>query len=236
MMWFTDDLAFGTVEADMKRIESLAQLEAIYGRPGEASLVKETDHVTEHYRRMIEASPFCVLATAGPQGLDCTPRGDVAGFVRVADPRTLLMPDRRGNNRTDSLRNILVDPRVALLFLLPGHGNCLRVNGTAEIGIDSDLLESFAVDGKQPRSVLVIHVEAVYFQCARAIQRAGLWDAAGHIEKAALPTAGEILAELSAGHVGGKAYDEDGLTAPARRCGSPAASGEPQCIAVAASA
>jgi len=190
-------------------VESLEQLEAIYGMPGEASLVKEVDRITGQYRRMIEASPFCALATCGPDGLDCTPRGDFAGFVRVADPKTLLMPDRRGNNRVDSLRNVVADPRVALLFLLPGHGNCLRVNGEARISVDPQLLGSFAVQEREPRSVLVVAVRTVYFQCARAIVRSGLWDPTRHVDAAALPTPGQILAELSQGRVGGRGYDEE---------------------------
>src|SRR5262249_10326789 len=152
------------------------------GQPAEASLVKEVDHVTPEYRRLIEASPFAVLATSGPEGLDCSPRGDQPGFVRVCDPKTLLMPDRRGNNRTDSLRNIIRDPRVALLFLLPGSGTTLRVNGRAVLRTDPELLESYAVDGKPPRSVVMIDVEAVYFQCARAIARSDLWNPEKFVE------------------------------------------------------
>src|SRR5438045_2807545 len=149
-------------------ITTVEELEAIYGTPGETSIVKETDHVTAHYRALIEASPFAMLATGAAEGLDCSPRGDLPGFVRVSDDRrTLLMPDRRGNNRIDSLRNIVRDPRVALLFLIPGIGQTLRVNGQAHLSIDSELLASFAVEEKPPRCVVVIAVEAVYFQCAR---------------------------------------------------------------------
>jgi len=191
----------------MTTITSLEQLEALYGRPRETSTAKEVERVTPHYRRFIEAAPFVALATSGPEGLDCSPRGDLAGFVRIHDDRTLLMPDRRGNDRVDSLRNIVRDPRVALLFLIPGSGNCLRVNGRAVISVEPGLLGSFAIEGQAPRSVVRVTVEAVYFQCARAIVRAGLWDPERHVAPGRLPTAGQILAALSDGRMGGEAYD-----------------------------
>jgi len=192
--------------ADQHRITDMAALEALYGQPGEASLLKETGRIIPVYRALIEASPFAALATRGPEGLDCSPRGDGPGFVRVRDETTLLLPDRRGNNRIDSLRNVLRDPQVALLFLIPGLGETLRVNGRAAISVDPALLESFAVDGKAPRSVLVIRVEAVYFQCARAIVRSDLWNAQKHVARSALPSAGQILAALSEAF-DGEAYD-----------------------------
>jgi PPOX class probable FMN-dependent enzyme len=188
-------------------VTRVEDLEAIYGEPAEASLVKEVDHITPEYRTLIEASPFAVLATSGPEGLDCSPRGDRPGFVRVEDPRTLLLPDRRGNNRTDSLRNIVRDPRVALLFLIPGSGTTLRVNGHAHVDIGRALAESFAVDGKAPRSVVVIRVDAVYFQCARAIVRSDLWNPDKHVAPACIPSPGQILAALSASRLGGEEYD-----------------------------
>ncbi len=191
----------------MAIITTVEELEALYGLPAEASTVKEVDRLTPHYRAYLAASPFAVLATSGPEGLDCSPRGDVPGFVRVADDRTLLLPDRRGNNRVDSLRNIVRDPRVALLFLIPGAGNSLRVNGRAHLTTDPDLLASFAVDDKAPRCVLVVTVAAVYFQCARAILRSGLWNPAKRVDPASLPSAGQILAALSANRVGGDEYD-----------------------------
>jgi PPOX class probable FMN-dependent enzyme len=193
----------------MSFIETVEALEALYGKPLETSLAKEVDWVTPHYGAFIEASPFAALATSGPEGLDCTPRGDVAGFVRIRDAKTLLLPDRRGNNRIDSLRNIIRDPRVALLFLIPGCGNTLRVNGRARLSIDPDLLASFAVEDKPPRSVAVITVDAVYFQCARAIVRSELWNPAHHVDPATLPTAGEILAALTEDRIGGADYDRD---------------------------
>lgn len=191
----------------MPIISTVAELEAIYGRPGETSTVKEVDSITPQYRAFIEAAPFVALATSGPEGLDCSPRGDHAGFVRLADARTVMLPDRRGNNRVDSLRNIVRDPRVALLFLIPGIGNTLRINGRAQLRTDADLLASFAVDAKAPRSVIVIAVDAVYFQCARAIVRSDLWNPAKHLAADALPSAGQILAALSDNRIGGAEYD-----------------------------
>ena len=193
----------------MSVISSIAQLEALYGIPAEASTAKEVDRIIPAYRSFIEASPFVALATSGPEGLDCSPRGDRAGFVRVHDERTLMLPDRRGNNRVDSLRNIVRDPRVALLFLIPGSGTTLRVNGRAHLDTDPALLASFEMEGKPPRSVVVVAVETVYFQCARAIIRAGLWDPARHVEPNSLPTPGQILAALSGDRVGGADYDRE---------------------------
>lgn len=196
----------------MSIIRSVEELEAIYGAlgaVGEASTAKVTDHVTPDYARFIEASPFLALATVGPEGMDCSPRGDRGQAVRIQDPRTLLLPDRRGNNRIDSLRNIVRDPRVALMFLVPGSGNALRVNGRAELDTDPALLESLAMEGKAPRCVIVVRVEEVYFQCARAIIRAGLWKAESQVDPATLPTPGQILAKLSQGRVGGEAYDRE---------------------------
>ncbi|GAB1577153.1 pyridoxamine 5'-phosphate oxidase family protein [Bordetella petrii] len=192
---------------DSHRIADLDALLALYGQPSEASIMKEVDHVHPHYRAFIEAAPFAVLATSGPDGLDASPRGDPAGFVTVADDKTLLIPDRRGNNRIDTLRNILADPRVALLFLVPGVGETLRVNGHASISTDPALLARFAMQDKPPRSVLVVHVETVFFQCSRAIVRSALWDPATQIERSRLPSTGRILADISAGTIDGEAYD-----------------------------
>ena len=193
--------------SDILRTE--AELEAIYGRPVEAATVKEVNWITPHYRAYIEASPYAALATSGPEGLDCSPRGDRPGFVRVHDEKTLMLPDRRGNNRIDSLRNIVRDSRVALLFMIPGVGNTLRVNGRAHLSIAPDLLESFAVEEKAPRSVTVIEVDAVYFQCARALVRSELWNPARHVDRKSLPSAGQILAALSDARVGGETYDRE---------------------------
>jgi uncharacterized protein len=190
-------------------IKDVRELEELYGEPSEPSIVKEVALITPHYRAYIEASPFVALATSGPEGLDCSPRGDKPGFVRVHDETTLMMPDRRGNNRMDSLRNVVRDPRVALLFLIPGVGNTLRVNGRALISVDPALLRSFAVEDKAPRSVMVLTVETVYFQCARALVRSELWNPSRHRKASDLPSAGEILASLSGNRVGGEAYDRE---------------------------
>ncbi|MCA6107186.1 pyridoxamine 5'-phosphate oxidase family protein [Bradyrhizobium cenepequi] len=193
----------------MTRIATIEQLEAIYGFPNDASTVKVADRVTPPYRILIETSPFAALATIGPEGIDCSPRGDLLGFVRIHDENTLLMPDRRGNNRVDSLRNIVRDPRVALLFLIPGSGTTLRVNGRAHLSIDADLLASFKMEGKTPRSVIVMTVEEIYFQCARAIVRADLWNPDRRVDPRTLPTPGQILASMSENKVGGEAYDRE---------------------------
>jgi len=191
----------------MHNITTLSALEALYGIPGETSIVKQIDYIAPPYHALIEASPFAMLATCGPEGLDCSPRGDLPGFVRVHDDRTLMLPDRRGNNRTDSLRNIVRDPRASLLFLIPGVGTTLRVNGRAVVSIDPELLNSFAVEGKPPRSVIVLAVEDVYFQCARAIVRSDLWNPQKHRDPATLPTPGQILAALTEDRIGGTEYD-----------------------------
>jgi PPOX class probable FMN-dependent enzyme len=191
----------------MSFITTVEQLEAIYGQPSEAALMKEVAHITPHYRAFIAASPFVLLATSGPEGLDCSPRGDLPGFVRIADEKTLLLPDRRGNNRVDSLRNIVRDPRAALLFLIPGVGNTLRVNGRARLSVDPALLQSFAIEGKAPRSVIEFAVESVYFQCSRALLRSELWNPAKHVDPKSLPSAGDILAALTQNRVGGAEYD-----------------------------
>lgn len=193
----------------MTTIGTIEDLETLYGLPKQASLVKETDRITAQYRRLIEASPFVALATSGPEGLDCSPRGDPGGCVRIHDDCTLMMPDRRGNNRIDSLRNIVRDPRVGLLFLIPGSGTTMRVNGDARLSADQELLQSFAVAGKAPRSVIVITIGSIYFQCARAILRADLWNPDRHVKAADLPTAGQILAEMSDNAVGGSDYDAE---------------------------
>src|SRR5262252_7620935 len=153
---------------DTHLINSMEALEKIYGEANGPSLAKETDRITPHYRAFIEAAPFFALSSAGPAGLDCSPRGDAPGFVRVADEKTLLVPDRRGNNRIDTLRNILADPRVALLFLIPGCGETIRVTGRASVSVDPALTQSFLVEGKAPRSVLILAVDTVFYQCAKA--------------------------------------------------------------------
>ena len=193
--------------SDAHRITDVATLERLYGAPSGAAVEKEIDYIHPHYRRLIEASPFVVLATSGPGGLDTSPRGDPKGFVTVEDEKTLLIPDRRGNNRVDSLRNIIADPRVALLFLIPGVGETLRVNGRAAITTDPALLERFAMDGRLPRSVIVVHVETTFFQCSRAIWRSKLWEVSEHIERKSLPSLGTIVSDVSHSRIEAATYD-----------------------------
>ncbi|MFY8092983.1 MAG: pyridoxamine 5'-phosphate oxidase family protein [Niveispirillum sp.] len=188
-------------------VSDIATLEALYGAPGAASLAKVTAHLTEAYRAWLSASPFFALASVGEGGLDVSPRGDAGGAVSILDDRTLLIPDRRGNNRIDSLRNIITDPRVALLFMIPGVNECLRINGRAAISTDPDLCQRLAMEGQLPRCVLWVEIDAVYFQCARALIRSDLWakGARGHPD--GIPTAGQMTAEASQGAEGGPAYD-----------------------------
>ena len=191
----------------MHTIESIAELEALFGPVGEASIRKEVPYLHPHYQAVIRASPFVALATAGPDGLDVSPRGDPAGFVAVQDEHTLLLPERRGNNRVDSLRNIVSDPRVALLFLVPGVGETLRVNGRARISVEPALLARFVVNGQPPKCVLVIEVETALFQCSRAIVRADLWRPVPADTPRPVPTPGEMLQALTQAAIDGESYD-----------------------------
>ncbi|MES2840552.1 MAG: pyridoxamine 5'-phosphate oxidase family protein [Pseudomonadota bacterium] len=193
-----------TAPTDPHTIDDLASLRSLFGAVGDASVRKEVSRLHPVYQRWIEASPFAVLATVRPDGLDASPRGDPPGLVTVQDEHTLLLPERAGNNRIDSLKNILADPRVALLFFVPGVGETVRVNGRARISVAPDLLQRLAMDGKPPRCVLVITVETVFFQCARAMNRASLWET--H-EPAQVPSAGDMLAALTHNAIDGVAYD-----------------------------
>nr|WP_325262743.1 pyridoxamine 5'-phosphate oxidase family protein [uncultured Rhizobium sp.] len=177
----------------MTIITTVDELKAIYGDSSEASLAKVTRFLTAEYRQMIEASPFVALATVGPEGIDCSPRGDLGGVVRIEDERTLALPDWRGNNRIDSLINIVRDPRVALMFLVPGSTMTMRINGRAVVSVEPGLLQSFEMDGKHPRSVTVIAIDEVYFQCARALMRSELWNPAHFVDPKSLPTPGTLL-------------------------------------------
>ncbi|WP_127105108.1 pyridoxamine 5'-phosphate oxidase family protein [Pararhodobacter zhoushanensis] len=189
----------------MTWITSLDQLEPMFGAPPEAAIVKVTRRLTPAYARWIEASRFCMLATVGPEGTDCTPRGDNGPVVQQMDPGTLLMPDWRGNNRVDSLRNIVRDGRVSLSFLIPGSNTVIRVNGSARLSTDPALCERFEQAGKHPHLVIVIAVGEVYAQCARALLRAGIW---ARDDSAGLPTVGEILTEITQGAFDGAEYDQ----------------------------
>lgn len=183
-------------------ITTEAELDDIYGAPVPVAITKELDHISAHYRAYIEHSPFVVIASSGPGGLDCTPRGDPAGFVRVVDRNTVLIPDRRGNNRIDTLRNLVHDPRISLLFLIPGIGLTLRINGRAEIRTDRALRESFEMQGKTPATVIAVTAECVYTQCPKALVRSKLWDASMHLSKSDLPSSGEMLQAIEAGFDG----------------------------------
>ena len=174
-------------------ITDIAALEALYGTPGEASLIKVADHLTPLYAQWVMASRFCVVSTVGPEGTDGSPRGDDGPVVQMLNPKTLLMPDWRGNNRMDTLRNIVEDGRISLMFLVPGSNNVIRINGTAVVSTAQDLIGRFAQDGRHPRSVVVITVAEVYSQCARALMRARLWTSGD--ESAGLPSVGELLKE-----------------------------------------
>ncbi len=156
---------------------------------------------------MVEASPFVALATSGPEGLDCSPRGDAGQVVYIENDTTLLLPDWRGNNRVDSLSNIVRDPRLALLFLIPGSSNALRINGRGVVAVEPALLTRFTMQGKHPRSVIIITINEVYFQCARAIMRAGLWDETARVDPATLPTAGQMI-QTALPDFNGDAYDQ----------------------------
>ena len=191
----------------MTTIASIEQLEALYGKPGQTSLVKELDHIIPEYAAFIEASPFVALATSGPDGLDCSPRGDLAGFVRIHDPKTIMMPDRRGNNRADSLKNIILDgtgwtfiPRTRL-----GHDLARQRNGR---DFDRSGALCFVHRRGEGRALgIVMTVDAVYFQCARAIHRSELWNPAKHVDPDKLPSPGKILAVTSKNAIDGAAYD-----------------------------
>lgn len=191
-------------------IDTIEKLEAIYGDVMPAARIKVLDHVSQDYGRFIEASPFVILATVGPEGVDCSPRGDPKGFVRIGeDRRKLYIPDRRGNNRVDNLRNIVRDPRVHLMFLVPGIGEALRVTGRAVISASMPLRESFAIDGKVPATVIIVSVEEVYTQCQKALVRSKLWDPAAQIPRSDLPSIGQILQRISDGSFDGQAYDAE---------------------------
>jgi PPOX class probable FMN-dependent enzyme len=190
-------------------VRDLASLEALYGEVNEVSALKEISYLHPHYAAFVKASPFAVLATAGPHGLDASPRGDPAGFVEIVDDKTLLLADRRGNNRIDSLRNIIADPHVALLFLVPGVGETLRINGTAEISVDPELIARFSINDKAPRTMLIVHIDSVFFQCSRALIRSELWNLERHIDRKALPSTGQMLAAVTDQRIDGETYDRE---------------------------
>jgi uncharacterized protein len=188
-------------------ITTLEQLSEIYGSAKETSRAKEIPHLSEDYAALIKASPFILLATVGPDGTDCSPKGDAPGFVQIIDKKTLAIPDRPGNNRIDNLKNILADGRVSILFMIPGVGETLRVNGRASITAEPEMLERFAVDGKLPRTVILVTIGSVYFHCSKAIVRSKLWDPALHVERSTLPSPGQMMKNIVTGF-DGEAYDK----------------------------
>ncbi|MEM8849673.1 MAG: pyridoxamine 5'-phosphate oxidase family protein [Pseudomonadota bacterium] len=187
-------------------ITDITTLEALYGTPGRASLDKVAAELTPLYRRWIEASRFCILSTIGPEGTDASPRGDDGPVVLELAPDRLALPDWRGNNRLDSLRNIVRDPRVSLMFMVPGSPNVIRVNGRAMLTTDPDLVARFEQKGRNPTTVIVVDVTEIYSQCARALLRAKLW---GDMPAPDLPSVGEILHEMTSGEIDGRRYDEE---------------------------
>lgn len=191
----------------MKFMETLEDLGEVYGTPKPPSTRKVAHRMTPDYRTWIERSRFCVVSTVGPEGADGSPRGDDGPVVRELDPGTLALPDWRGNDRVDTLRNIIRDPRMALMFMVPGSNNVVRVNGRGRVTADPDLCASFERGGKLPRTVVVMQIDEIYFQCARAVLRAGLWS--GKDESEGLPTPGQILARMTEGEVGGETYDRE---------------------------
>lgn len=196
----------------MNVVNSIEELENIYGKPVDKSLWKEIDHINCHYKMFIEKSPFVVLATSGEKGIDCSPRGDPAGFIRVVDEKHIQIPDRRGNNRLDSLRNIVKNPNVGIIFLVPNVGEAIRLSGKAQIITDRKLCESFSIKGKPASTVLSVKVEKIYYQCQKAIVRSSLWDSSTYIERDELPTAGEMTKVFSASQnieFDAEAYDKN---------------------------
>ena len=190
----------------MNRIKTVEELTELYPDAVPQSLSKVTDHLVPTYRGWVEGSRFCILSTVGSKGVHGSPRGDDGPIVRVQDDRTLLMPDWRGNNRLDCLRDIVEDGRVALLFLVPGSNTTVRVNGRAFLTDDAELCQSFEQRGRNPRTVVVIEITEVYSQCAKALMRADIWN---RNDKDTVPTVGDMMAEITKGAYGGKDYDRD---------------------------
>ena len=189
----------------MRPIEDLDALAALYGQPAAPALRKVARRMTPLYRKWILASRLCILSTVGPEGTDASPRGDTGPVVHELNPGRLALPDWRGNNRLDSLRNIVRDARVSLMFLVPGTDNVVRVNGRGMVTADADLRARFERDGRRPATVIVIDIAEIYTQCARALMRAETWT--GGDQSEGLPTVGQILAEMTDGEEGGAEYD-----------------------------
>ncbi len=196
----------------MNTINSLSELQERYGKTVKQAQWKEIDHINDHYRQFIEASPFLILSTYGNKGIDCSPRGDPPGFVRVIDKNQLLIPDRRGNNRLDSLQNIVANGQVGLIFIVPNVGETIRVSGFAKIIVDQTLCDSFSINNKAPNSVISVKVHKAYYQCQKALVRSALWDSSTYIEREKLPTSGQMAENFSSMHnseFDGDAYDRN---------------------------
>uniref|UniRef100_A0A2A4YYI5 Pyridoxamine 5'-phosphate oxidase n=1 Tax=OCS116 cluster bacterium TaxID=2030921 RepID=A0A2A4YYI5_9PROT len=192
-----------------RKIVNIEELEALYlnKEPSSLARAKELDYINDSYQKFIEASPFCMLSTFGEKGIDCTPRGDPAGFVRVVDKKTILLPDRKGNNRLDSMRNIVMNSQVGLIFLVPNVGETVRVAGHAEIIVDDELNASFAMKGKPALSVLKITVDKIYFHCGKAFMRSNLWKPETYPDRKSVPSAGQMGKEIDRSF-DGVAYDK----------------------------
>jgi uncharacterized protein len=196
-----------TTSSVKRQISTIEDLEAIYGIASGPAITKEVDTITERYREFIEKAPFVVIATSGPEGLDCSPRGDPPGFVRVLDKSRVMIPDRRGNNRIDSLRNLVRDPRASLLFLIPGVGETLRINGRARIIVDPELAATFTVNEKIPQTLIEVTVDSIYYQCPKALMRSRLWSLDAQVERSTVPSSGQILAEITKNKIDAVAHD-----------------------------
>jgi PPOX class probable FMN-dependent enzyme len=190
-------------------ITDIGQLEDLYGPATPRSITKEIDHLNHEYRAFIEAAPFMAVATVGQEGLDCSPRGENGSVVQIVDEKTILFADRRGNNRLDTLRNILDDSRIALLFLVPGIGETMRINGRAAISLSADLLKMFAVNGKLPKTVVEVKVDRVYFQCSKALVRSGIWEIDQHVDPDVVPSPGQMLEATAVDDFDGTKYDQE---------------------------
>lgn len=191
MRWFEYSKVLEEIEMS-ENIDTIEQLEALYGKPAGLPVLKEISYINEAYQQFIEASPFCILSTFGAKGIDCTPRGDSEGLVRVLDEKTILLPDRKGNNRMDSMRNIIENSQVGLIFLVPNAGETIRVAGHAKIIVDAELNASFPMKGKPALSVLKITVEKVYFHCGRAFVRSKLWKPETYPDRKTLPSPAQM--------------------------------------------
>jgi uncharacterized protein len=210
--------AAGIVSGDV--IQDETSLRSVIGEVKPAALLKLSDRLTPLSRQFIERSPFVCIATARPDGgLDVSPRGDPPGFVRILDERTLLLPERPGNRIADSLTNLLRDPRIALLFLIPGIGDTFRVNGEAELVDDPELLAPSAVEGKPPKLGLLVSIQEAYTQCSKAFIRSDLWNPDKHVERSELPSSGQVLRSLQGDGFDAETYDRERADRYARREG-----------------